>query len=317
MASGSSKLAIYGAICGNGLIAISKFIAAGLTGSSAMMSEGIHSLVDTGNGVLLLWGIKRSQRPADASHPFGYGQEIYFWSLIVAILIFGLGGGISLYEGITHLKHPKPLEDPTVNYIVLGLAVVFEGAAWYLALRGFVQSRRPGRSLWQTFKTSKDPALYTVLFEDSAALLGLVVAFVGIYLGHKFNNPYLDGGASVLIGLILCGTALFLAYESHGLLVGEGVESEDSESMRTIAAADPAVAESGSPLTLHLGPDNVLLNLDVRFRPGLSVGEMEEAVDRLEAAIREKHPIVRRIFIEAEALKPRPSQIENVKPDAH
>lgn len=221
MASGS-KIAIYAAIGGNLAIAMMKFTAAGLSGSSAMLSEGVHSLVDTGNGGLLLFGIHKSKQPPDATHPFGYGKELYFWALIVAVLIFGVGGGISIYEGILHLIHPAPLEDPAWSYVVLGLATVFEAFVFIVAFRAFQDIKGEEQNIWQAIKTSKDPTTFTVLFEDAAALLGLIVAFVGIFLAHYFNNPYLDGVASVVIGVILATVAVLLVYESKGLLVGEG-----------------------------------------------------------------------------------------------
>src|SRR4051794_25529644 len=202
MAAATSKAAVYAAIAGNLAIAVTKFIAAFVTGSSAMLSEGIHSVVDTGNGLLLLLGIRRSRKPPDPNHPFGHGKELYFWTLIVAILIFAVGGGMSLYEGLVHLRHPSELKDPTWNYLVLAVAAAVEGFAWSVAYRHL---RKSGgrRNLWSAIRASKDPTTFTVLFEDSAALLGLLVAFLGVYLGHRLHNPYLDGAASVVIGVIL------------------------------------------------------------------------------------------------------------------
>lgn len=301
MANPSSTVAIVAAILGNFAIAVTKFIAFALTGSSAMLSEGIHSFVDTGNGVLLLLGIRLSRRPADEKHPFGYGSELYFWTLIVGILIFGLGGGISIYEGILHLRHPAELTDPTVNYIVLGLAVVFEGIAWYLALKTFLKFK--GRSrFWQAIRTSKDPTTYAVLFEDSAALLGLIVAFLGIYFGHLWEMPRLDAVASILIGLILAGVALILIYETRGLLIGESADPAIIEDVRQMALADEGVDRVGPPLTLHFGPEHVLLNLDIQFHDRLSADDIEAAVDRLEKQIHEKYPEIKHIFLEAEAI---------------
>jgi cation diffusion facilitator family transporter len=241
-----------------------------------------------------------SKKPADPSHPFGYGKELYFWTLIVAILIFAVGG-MSVYEGITHLRHPSPLANPTWNYLVLGFAFVFEGFAWGIAFKEF-RSSKGKTSLWRAVRASKDPTIFTVLFEDSAAMLGLVVAFLGIYLGHWLNNPYLDGIASIMTGCILALVAVLLAYESKGLLVGEGADKETISSICEIAQSDPAVERAMTPLTMHFGPQDVLLNLDIKFRPGLSAGEIELAVDRLEMAIRKKHPEVKRIFIEAESI---------------
>ncbi len=302
MAAGSSKLAIYAAIGGNFAIAIMKFIAAAFTGSSAMLSEGIHSLVDTGNGGLLLLGIHRSKQPADAAHPFGHGKELYFWSLIVAVLIFGVGGGISTYEGILHMLHPAPLQDPTWSYVVLGLAVIFEGIVFVIALREFQKQIEKGEKLWQAVKSSKDPSTFTVLFEDAAALLGLLAAFAGVFLSHYLALPPLDGAASVVIGLILGTAAAFLAYESKGLLIGEGADPQTLEDIRTLAQSDPGVARILNPLTMHFGPDTVLLTMDVQFQQKLSAAEVESAVDRLEKAIRQRHPKIKHIYIEAGAI---------------
>jgi len=220
-----STKVIYAAIVANLAIAATKFTAAAFTGSSAMISEGIHSLVDTGNGGLMLLGVHQSRKPADDKHPFGYGKELYFWTLIVAIVIFAVGGGVSAYEGLLHVIHPKPFENPLLNYIVLGLAFVFEGYSFLIAYKMF-QSEKGEQSIWESIETSKDPTTYTVLFEDTAALLGLVVAFVGVLLAHKLNNPHFDGAASIIIGIILAVVAVLLAYESKGLLVGEAVDPE-------------------------------------------------------------------------------------------
>ena len=285
MATASSKFVIYAAIGANLAIAIMKFVAAALTGSSAMVSEGIHSLVDTGNGGLLLFGIHKSKQPADATHPFGYGKELYFWSLIVAVLIFGVGGGISIYEGIAHLLHPRPLEDPFWSYLVLGFAAVFEGLVFVVAFRAFQALKGEDESIWQAIKSSKDPTTFTVLFEDAAAMLGLIFAFVGIFLAHQFENPYLDGVASVCIGLLLAAVAVVLAYESKGLLVGEGTDPQTLEKIRKLAEADPGVKKMLMPLTMHFGPDTVLLT-----------------VDRLEKSIRTQYPNIKHIYIEAGAV---------------
>jgi cation diffusion facilitator family transporter len=303
MATASSKFAIYAAIGANLAIAIMKFVAAALTGSSAMVSEGIHSLVDTGNGGLLLFGIHKSKQPADATHPFGYGKELYFWSLIVAVLIFGVGGGISIYEGIAHLLHPRPLEDPFWSYLVLGFAAVFEGLVFVVAFRAFQALKGEDESIWQAIKSSKDPTTFTVLFEDAAAMLGLIFAFVGIFLAHQFENPYLDGVASVCIGLLLAAVAVVLAYESKGLLVGEGTDPQTLEKIRKLAEADPGVKKMLMPLTMHFGPDTVLLTVDIEFHKRLSATEVEEAVDRLDKSIRTRYPNIKHIYIQAGAIR--------------
>src|SRR5919109_2798720 len=239
MGSESIK-AIYAAIAANLGIAVTKFAAAAFTGSSAMISEGIHSLVDTGNGGLMLLGVHRSRRPADDRHPFGYGKELYFWTLIVAIVIFAVGGGISAYEGLLHVLHPSHLENPTWNYVVLGLSLVFESYSFIVALKAF-QSAKGDLSLWQSIETSKDPTTYTVLFEDSAALLGLVVAFAGVFFSQVFDIAYFDGAASILIGVILAVVAILLAYESKGLLVGEAVDPKTLKDIRRLAESDARV----------------------------------------------------------------------------
>lgn len=297
-----SKTAIFAAIAGNLAIAIMKFVAAAISGSSAMLSEGIHSLVDTGNGGLLLLGVSKSKQPADASHPFGYGKELYFWSLIVAVLIFGVGGGISVYEGIKHLLHPAPLEDPTWGYVVLGLAVVFESIVFIIAFRAFQKLKGKDDSYWQAIKKSKDPTTFTILFEDAAALTGLVVAFAGLFMAHYFNNPYFDGAASIVIGVILASVALLLVYETKGLLIGEGADPETLENIRKLAESEIGVKKVINPLTMHFGPHTILLTVDIEFDKHLSAVEVENTVDRLEKNIRRQYPDIKHIYIEAGAI---------------
>jgi len=296
-----SKVAIFAAIAGNLAIAATKLIAAFFSGSSAMLSEGIHSLVDTGNGLLLLVGLKKSKKPADTKHPFGHGKELYFWPFVVATLIFALGGGMSVYEGVTHLMHPATHTDATWNYVVLGFAFVFESISSIFAFRAFRKELK-GQGALRAIHASKDPTSFTVLFEDTAALLGLVVAFVGIFLGQVFHSPYFDGSASIVIGLILASVAVFLAYETKGLLIGEGVNPETLDDLRSIAGADPAVQEVRKSLTMHFGPHEVLLTLDILFRNELTAEEITSAVNRIEASIRGKYPEIKHIFIEAKSL---------------
>ncbi len=299
--SATSSFVVYVATAANLAVAITKFIAAAVSGSSAMFAEGVHSLVDTGNELLLLLGLRRSRRRADAYHPYGYGQELYFWSLIVAVVLFGIGGGVAIYNGASHLMRPRPLEDPFWAYVVLAVAVGLEGTSWFFAMSRMV-ARTGGRSLWQTIRRSDDPSVFTILFEDSAALAGLATAFLGVYIGHRLNNPYVDGAASIVIGLILAIVALFLIRESKGLLVGEAANPEVVESITAIVRDDPDVVAVDRVLTLVLGPDDILLNLDARFHPSLSAAELAAAVSRLERALRQCHPSVRRIFIEATAM---------------
>jgi len=301
MSAGGSKIAIYGAIGANVAIAVSKFVAAFFTGSSAMLSEGIHSLVDSGNGILILYGVKQAEKPADARHPFGRSKELYFWSLIVAILVFSVGGGMSFYEGVKHLQHPSPITDPTWNYVVLGLSLVFEGISCFLAFREFNKDRGDS-GFWETLGRSKDPSVFAILMEDLAALVGLVIALLGVYFGHLLNNPYFDGGASICIGVLLVSVAIFLIYKTKGLLVGEGVDDATLDGLEALANQDKAVEAIRRPLTMYMGPKDVVLALDVDFHDHLSANEIEQAVSRLQQSIRAKYPDFKRIFIEATAL---------------
>lgn len=298
MASGSKKV-IFAALAGNTLIAITKFVAAFFTGSSAMLSEGIHSLVDTGNQGLLLYGMARAKRPPDAQFPFGHGKEIYFWSFVVAILIFALGGGVSIYEGIKHLGHPQPIANPLVNYLVLGLALLFEGAAWVFAFREF--SRAKGK--WgyvEAIQRAKDPSIFVVLFEDTAAMLGLLVAFAGVALSQLTGLLWFDGFASIIIGLILVGTAVWLAYETKGLLIGESANRAVVEGIRSLVATQALVQHVNEVLTMHMGPDFILVNLSVDFADLARAEQIESAISEMDQAIKQQFPQVKRIFIEAE-----------------
>ncbi len=292
------------AIIGNLAIAVVKFIAAAITGSSAMISEGIHSIVDTGNGVLLLLGLKRAKQPADGSHPFGYGKSLYFWTNIVAISIFGIGGGMSLYEGITYIGDVTPsteLGDPTAAYIVLAIAILIESSSFTIAIRQFFQAKG-AKSSMEFFKESKDPSLYTVVLEDSAALLGLFFAFLGIFFGHLLKNPYLDGMASIAIGILLMSVAWFLAHRTSDLLLGEGVSAEMLADIRRRVEEDPAVERSGDILTMYLGPHDLLINMGVCFVPGTTAEQMHQAIRRIEAELRRTYPETNRVYIEAESL---------------
>ncbi|MCP4387628.1 MAG: cation transporter [Gammaproteobacteria bacterium] len=298
MASGS-KMVIIAALVGNSLISITKFVAASITGSSAMMSEGIHSLVDTGNQMLLLYGLKRAAKPADDDFPFGYGKEIYFWSFIVAILIFALGGGISIYEGIRHIQHPEPISNPMVNYIVLGLAMIFEGAAWYFAFREF--SRVKGRwGYLEAIQRAKDPSIFVVLFEDSAAMLGLLVAFIGVLLTQTTGILIFDGIASVIIGLILIGTAIWLAYETKGLLIGESANQSVIRGIRDALQTNSNIDHVNEILTMHMGPDFILANISVDFADAISAQQVEADVAAIDRVIKQRYPQIKRVFIEAE-----------------
>ncbi|NVO83940.1 cation diffusion facilitator family transporter [Hymenobacter terrestris] len=297
----SSKLVVYGAIGANMAIAVSKFVAAFFTGSAAMMSEGIHSLVDSGNGMLILYGMHRSGRPADARHPFGYSKEIYFWTVIVAVLIFAVGGGMSLYKGYQYIRNPAPLSDPTWNYWVLALAIVFEGIACALAYREF-RKTQGNFGFWKALRHSKDPAVFAILLEDMAALVGLLIALAGIYFGHLLNNPYLDGAASMAIGALLVGMAVFMLKEAKGLLIGEGVSEAVLTDLQAIGRQQPGVENLRPPLTMYLGPADVILAIDVEFKDQLSADEVETAIDQMQDTIRAKYPEFQRIFIEAKSI---------------
>ena len=303
MSASASKKVIFAALAGNTLIAITKFIAAAITGSSAMISEGIHSLVDTGNQGLLLYGMKQAKRPADERFPFGHGKEIYFWSFIVAILIFALGAGISIYEGISHILHPTQMKDPTINYIVLGLAILFEGWAWYFAFKEFNKTKGD-MGYVEAVQNGKDPTMFVVLFEDSAAMLGLLIAFIGIFLGQVTGIPQFDGIASVLIGLVLAITAIWLAYETKGLLIGESAAQAVVKGIRAIARQSQYREHVNEVLTMHMGPEFVLVNLSMDFSNTATADEIEKEIAALDHKIKAAYPMVKRVFVEAEKRKP-------------
>jgi len=311
--AGNSKIAIYGALAANIGIAIVKFIAASITGSSAMISEGIHSTVDSGNSLLLLLGLKRSQRLPDRGHPFGHGKEIYFWTLIVAILVFSLGGGMSVYEGISHIQHPEELKDPFWNYVVLLVSMCFEGASLIYAVREFNKSK--GKlGFWEELSMSKDPSLFAVIYEESAAIAGLTIALLGVFLGHYFNNPLFDALASMLIGVVLIIVAITMVKESKGLLVGESANSEIVKGIYDLVNKESDVETLYFPLTMHLAPNEILLALDVEFRKDMTVEELFEAINKLEEEIKKAFPTVKKIYIEAKNFggRQRPWMIDTV-----
>lgn len=297
----SSKTPLYTALAANLAIAITKFTAASITGSSAMISEGIHSLVDTLNELLLLLGINRSQRPADDIRPFGYGREVYFWSYVVALLIFAVGGGVSFYEGVTHIQHPELVKDPFWNYIVLGISLVFDGISFVTAWRAF-NEKRDGQSIWAAVKDSKDSATFTVLFEDGSDVLGLLIAFLGVFLGDYYNNPYFDGAASVLIGLLLVGVSIVLARESKSLLLGEGVDKATAQGIQTLTEADPTVVKAVRIATIYLGPEEVTLLQGVNFQADLTSETITQAIVRIHQSVRQAFPVVKHAYIQPVAL---------------
>ncbi|PVV83777.1 cation diffusion facilitator family transporter [Dehalogenimonas alkenigignens] len=301
-------MAIIAAVIANLAIAVIKFAAAAITGSSAMISEGIHSLVDTGNGGLLLHGLKESSRPADADHPFGHGKALYFWTLVVAVSIFGIGGGMSLYEGISHIRHVAPetaLGNPAANYIVLGIATIIEAWSLSVAIKEFrkVKGKAGG---WDYIKSTKDPSTYTVVLEDTAALIGLLFAFLGVFFGHLLDNPYLDGVASIMIGLLLMAVAFILGFETKGLLLGEGVDAQTLADIRKRVESDPAVNKATDILTMYVGPEALLINLGVNFKNGVTAEQTYEAIRRIESDIRGEYPEATRVYIETESLPVRP-----------
>jgi len=300
MAGHSSLKVVFAALAGNTLIAITKFGAAAYTGSSAMLSEAIHSLVDTGNQGLLLFGMKRAARPADREHPFGHAREIYFWSFVVAILIFAVGSGVSVYEGIQKIIHPHPITHPLINYIVLGFALVFEGAAWWIAYTEFNKTKGK-KGLFESIHKSKDPTIFTVLFEDTAAILGLAVAVVGIACADYLGLEMADGIASVVIGLILAGAAILLAYETKGLLIGESASDELVAGVREIISLAKNVEHLNELRSMHMGPDDVLLALSLDYRDGLTSQRIEDCNYELEKAIKLRFPQIKRLYLEVQS----------------
>jgi len=299
MSANASTKVIIAALIGNSAISITKFFAAFTTGSSAMMSEGIHSLVDTGNQVLLLYGLKQARKPADDEFPFGHGKEIYFWSFVVAILIFAVGSGVSIYEGVLHVINPVQIENPMVNYIVLSLALVFEGGAWFFAFKEFGKVKGK-RGYIEAVQRGKDPSMFVVLFEDSAAMLGLLIALIGIWLTQVTGIAVFDGIASILIGCILGGTAIWLAIETKGLLIGERANKEVITGIRQLAESFDEVEKVNELLTMHMGPEYILVNISIRFRRGQLTREIESIIQEIDSAIKAEHEMVKRVFVEAE-----------------
>jgi cation diffusion facilitator family transporter len=294
-----SKRVVYTALAGNLAIAVTKFVAALATGSSAMWSEGIHSVVDSGNQALLLYGMKRAQRPPDARFPFGYGKEVYFWSFVVALLVFATGAGLSLYEGVRHLQHPVEIVNPAVNYVVLAAALVLEGAPWLAAYRQFNRMRGE-RGVVEGVQRGKDPTVLAVLFEDSAAIAGLLVAFAGVALYQITGNPLFDAAASIVIGLILGGTAMWLAFETKGLLIGESANREVVAEIRRLAERYPEVERVNEVLTMHMGPEYILANISLDIACDVPRTRAHAIMDELDARIKASDRRVKRVFIESQ-----------------
>lgn len=304
--SGDSKIAIYAAAAGNLAIAASKFAAFAFTGSSAMLTEGVHSLVDTGNQGLLLLGLKRAARPPDAGHPFGHGMELYFWSFVVALMIFALGGAFSIYEGVLKVREPEPLSRAWINFLVLGLAIVFEGGSFAVALREH-RRRYAGAKFLASVRSSKDPSLFAVLLEDAAALIGLVIALIGVACATYLGMPQADGFASIGIGLLLVATAGFMANETRSLLTGEAASPAVIADVRRILEEDERVVEVMEVLSLHLGPREILVGVTIDFRDDLPGGEIERAADQLSRAIQEARPSITRLFLRPGEHRTRPT----------
>lgn len=299
MAEGS-RFVVIAALLGNAAIAVTKFVAAGFTGSSAMLAEAVHSTVDTGNQLLLLVGLSRSARPADRRHPFGYGMELYFWAFVVAILLFGLGAGVAIYEGILKLLEPHPIRDAGWNYAVLLAAMVFEGLSFGAAWREFSRVRGKAPVL-RALRQSKDPALFTVIFEDSAALVGLVIALVGIFASDRLGQLWADGAATLAIGLMLAFAALLLAIETKSLLIGEAASPGLVEDIIGVATRADFVESVNEVRTMHFGPADILVNLSVDARDRFSAGEIERGVAALEDELKRRHAEIGRVFIEIQS----------------
>ncbi|MGH8180113.1 MAG: cation diffusion facilitator family transporter, partial [Steroidobacteraceae bacterium] len=293
---------VHAALLGNILVALTKFVAAFLSGSSSMMSEGVHSLVDTGNQALLLYGYRSSRRKPDRQHPLGYGRELYFWSFIVALLIFALGAGVAIYEGIAHISHPEPISNPVISYIVLALAFIFEGASWLVSWRQFTAAKG-SLGYYEAVRRSKDPPSFMVFFEDSAALAGILIAALGTFASVQLREPVFDGVASILIGVVLAAIALLLARESKSLLIGEHADSELRDSILRVAGAEKSITRANGVLTMQLAPDQIVAALSLDFEDHLTAAQIEDAVIDIERKVRESHPQVVALFIKPQTDK--------------
>jgi len=294
-----SGIVLYAALAANLGIAVAKFVAAAVSGSSSMLSEGFHSVVDSGNQVLLLYGQHRAGKPPDHQHPFGYGRELYFWSFVVAILIFAVGAGVSAYEGYMHIAAPEPMQSAALNYVVLAVSALLEGTSWGLAVRQFARSKG-NIGWWQAIRQSKDPANFIVLFEDSAALAGLAVAAAGVWASHRWDAPWIDGLASIGIALILALVAILLAREAKGLLIGERADEEVIARVHDLVEAHPAVSSVNHVRTIHTGPDEVFAAISADFRDDMTMGRAESLIEEIEARLRAALPQLASIYIRPE-----------------
>jgi cation diffusion facilitator family transporter len=292
----SSRLVVYAALAGNLLVAATKGAAAAWTGSSSMLSEAVHSVVDTGNEVLLLYGMRQARARADAEHPLGYGRELYFWSFIVALLIFALGAGVSIIQGIAHVRAPEAIKDPGVNYVVLGLAFLFEGGSWWISLRQF-KAAKGSSGFVEGFRRSKDPPSFMVLFEDSAALIGIMIAAAGTFASASLGAPVFDGVASIAIGVVLAATAALLARESKSLLIGEQADRKLNDSLLRLAASQAGVVNANGVMTVQLAPDQVVVNLSLEFADELRAPDIERVVLEIEKNVCKAHSEIVAVFI--------------------
>ncbi len=298
--AGSSKKVIYAALIGNAIIAVAKFVMSAITGSAAMFSEGIHSVVDTGNQVLLLFGLKQAKKPPNEKYPFGHGKEVYFWSFVVALIIFAVGSGLSIFKGIQHVAHPTEITSPFLNYLVLGFAIIIEGFVFYIAIKEFNKAKGD-KGYLEAVQKGKDPALFVVLLEDAAAMTGLIVAMLGIALSQITGNYVYDGIASIAIGIILAAVAILLAIETKGLLIGESADNDVVDGIRDVLNQTRGVQKVNEVLTMHMGPEYILVNLSVEFSDHIRTEKMEILISQLDREIKTKHKHVKRIFIEAES----------------
>jgi cation diffusion facilitator family transporter len=301
MSKRDSTVAVWAALAGNLGVAAAKFVSAALTSSAAMLSEAVHSLVDTVNELLLLYGISRSRRPADESHPLGYAREVYFWSFVVSLLIFTLGAGVSAYEGVHRLRNPGPIEHPLVVFAVLGVSLIFEGGSWLVGIRAFRQGN-DHLDWWQAFRSSKDPPAFIVVFEDSAAILGLLVAAAGTAATLLTGESRYDGIASLVIALILSGVGALIAQESKALLIGERADPKLSQAIIELAAAMPGVCKANSIVTVQLAPENIVATLSLDFFDYMRAPDIEQSVAQMEAKIRERFPQVSALFVKPQSV---------------
>ncbi len=317
MVEHTSRTAIIAALAGNLLIAVTKAVAAAISGSSAMLSEAVHSFVDSGNEVLLLYGQHRAKKPPDRAHPWGYGREIYFWSFVVALLIFALGAGVSIYEGVIHIRNPEPMQRPMVNYVVYAVSAVFEGVSWWFGWKAF-SGIMGSRGVFDTVKVTKDPTTFMVLFEDSAALIGIVIATIATFLALRFNKPWIDGVGSICIGVVLAAVAVLLARESKALLIGERARPELSKAIQEMVRNEPGVIRVEGILTSQLSPDQVIATIGVELEDNLRTPDIEKLIGHLETELRKEHPDLFRVFV-----RPHPKQYQgdahllDLKPDVH